>query len=217
MKKILPLTAVVSIIIMISLNGISKVEPAAPLDDILLYTTPDNLEPIIGETVNVTVVLKHALNTTESIRNGTLEFSVSSNLNITNFNDYTFDPETYNSTEYYLNVDNTSPYIFWNESYVNITWAKIDHLQMNVHWFLINCTSTGLANVLPFQFHYYIGDEEETINGESFSFEIIEEPVHTYLDVPYREPSSWFWWLAGSIILGVPLIVIIITRLTLWK
>lgn len=221
-RRILPITATLAIIALLSVSSISYTNAATPLDSIIIYMIAEDLEPTIGDIVNITAAIRNALNNTIDIYNATMEFHVQRpELNITNvFNTIAEDPN-YNSTLYLENKENSVPIFWWNQTYVNSTWAKFESNSFQSFWFEVNCSETSEFSVSISDIiltYYYENGTEVIFEGEPFSFERINSPyVESQINVPPLAKIEWYWWLVGSSIIGVPVIVIIITRLTLWK
>jgi hypothetical protein len=197
---------------------------ALPVDNLMLYvTSPEGNEFIIGEQANISLVFKNYKNTTtESLYNVTIEFKTHETLNITNlFDQPVTNATTYNVTNYLLDQDATTPYYWWNGTLANITIAEFIPNRIFIMWYIVNGTEAinGASVATPFTISYVYNNEtffDETI-GRAITLNIIEEPSIPRLQVPIRGDFTWFWWLFGGIAVAVPAIIVIITRLTLWK
>ena len=197
-------------------NGVGTTADT-PLNNVIVYMSPDNIAPYVGLFVNTTVVFRNALNSTESMYNTTVSFNTTPSLNITDVYGLSNNMTSYNSTDYYLNENDTEPLFYWDVNNVNVTWAKIEPTTLHSFWFIANCTEEGPVGVNNLNITYYHENERHSFIGQAFSFNIDPVPSNPRLDVPPRAPKNWAWWLSGGIIIGVPLIVIVITRITLWK
>lgn len=216
-KKLLPITATIAITILLFVNGVGTTTAETPLNNVLVYMAPDIVEPYVGQLVNTTVVFRNALNSTENMYNTTISFDASHSFNITNVYGISSNMTFYNSTDYYLDVNDTTPLFFWDVSNVNVTWAKILPNSFHSFWFIANCTEESYVAINNLDVSYYHNNELKTFTGQAFSFEVSPVPSTPRLDVPQRSAENWSWWLAGGIIIGVPLIVIVVMRITLWK
>ena len=200
-------------------GGVSRTNALPPLDTFVLYLAPDDFEPIVGDTVNVTCVFKNYQGFNDTLFNVTLEFDVAEELNITNFYDFPDSvADAYNYTDYMLNITNTEPLFYWDDEYVNATWKSIDQFQEEFFWFEINCTQIGTFNFDDMSITYrFLNETEHTHVGDTFSLFVNDIPTTPVVPVPPRGELYWYWWLAGGALIAIPVIVIIITRLTLWK
>lgn len=173
---------------------------------------------VVGEEANVTVVINNKLNSTDPLHNVSLTFQAPSGeeLNITNLNNVSQDFSDYNAIEYFL-TNATEPLFWWNNTYVNASWALFEPSQLATFWFVFNCTTPGQASFSDFTVSYYHNNEKFTIDGESTLFNINEIPTTSRINIPIRGDTIWYWWLAGGILLALPFIIIIIVRITLWK
>ena len=221
-SKIISITATIAIVTLLAVSSMNYTDAAAPLDSIIIYMIAEDLEPTIGQNVNITTAIRNALNTTENVYNATLEFQAQSpELNITNVYNVPSNMTNYNSTLYLMDQNNTVPIFWWNSTYVNVTWAKFEASQFETFWFIVNCTATSevAVSITDIFFAYsFANGTEITFEGESFSFDKIDPiPVTSQVShVPFPK-IEWYWWLAGAFLIGLPIIIIIITRLTLWK
>jgi hypothetical protein len=200
-------------------GGVSRANSAPPLDTFILYLAPEDFEPIVGDIVNITCVFKNYLNVTETLYNVTLEFNIDEELNITNFYNL---PDSvvdgYNYTDYMLNITNTDPLFYWSSESINATWKTIDQNQEEFFWFKVNCTQVGTYSFDDMTLTYrFINETELTHDGDTFSLTVSDIPITPVVPVPPRGELYWYWWLAGGALIAIPVIVIIITRLTLWK
>jgi len=216
-KKLLPVTATIAIIILLFVNGVGTTTADTPLNNVIIYMAPDIVEPYEGQLVNTTVVFRNALNSTENLYNTTISFDATTSFNISDVYGVSSNMTFYNSTDYYLDVNDTTPLFYWDVSNVNVTWAKILPDTFQSFWFIANCTETGFVGINNLNVTYYHENEWETFIGQAFSFEVSPLPSTPRLDIPIQAIENWTWWLAGGILIGVPLIVIVITRITLWK
>ncbi len=216
-KKLLPITATIAITILLFVNGVGKTTAETPLNNVIVYMVPDIVEPHVGQLVNTTVVFRNALNSTDNLYNTTIRFDATSSFNISDVYGVSSNMTFYNSTDYYLDVNNTEPLFYWDVDSVNVTWANILPDTFQSFWFIANCTEEGYVGINNLNVTYYHNNERKSFIGQAFSFEISPIPSTPRLDVPIRSPQNWSWWLIGGIIIGVPLVVIIITRITLWK
>ncbi len=216
-KKLLPITATIAITILLFVNGVGTATAETPLNNVIVYMAPDIINPYVGQFVNTTVVFRNALNSTESMYNTTISFDATASFNISDVYGVSNNMTFYNSTDYYLDVNNTEPLFYWDVGYVNITWAKIVPDSFHSFWFVANCTEEGFVGINNLNVSYYHNNEWETFIGQAFSFKISPVPSTPRLDIPQQAPQNWTWWLAGGIIVGVPLIAIVITKITLWK
>ena len=221
-SKVIPITATIALITILAVSSMNNTSAATPLDSIIVYMIAEDLEPIIGQNVNITTAIRNALNTTENLYNATLEFQAQSpELNITNVYNVPSNMTNYNSTLYLMDQNNTVPIFWWNSTYVNATWAKFEANKLETFWFIVNCTATSevAVSVTDIIFTYSFANGTEVIyEGEPFSFDSIEPiPITSQVShVPFPK-LEWYWWLAGSFLIGLPLLIIVITRLTLWK
>ena len=200
------------------IGGVSKANSLPPLDTFILYLAPEDFEPIVGDNVNVTCVFKNYLNETQQLFNVTLEFTADEQLNITNFFNLSSSlVESYNLTEYMSNPALTDPLFWWDTSYVNATWKTFDQFQDERFWFLINCTQVGTYSFRDMTVSYVLNNETLSYDGDTFSLTVSDIPTTPSVPVPARYNTTWYWWLAGGALIVLPLIVIVITRLTLWK
>ncbi|MFW9922805.1 MAG: hypothetical protein ACFFDW_05890 [Candidatus Thorarchaeota archaeon] len=219
-KNILPAALILTIIALSSINGPINATATVPLDELLLYMSPDIFHPYVGDSVNVTVIFKHALNTTSSIYNTTITIDMPAELNITAVNNISSNMTDYDLDDYYSSPNSTEAIFWWDNSHINVTWAKFDSQRMESFSFKVNITDEG--NLAPTNFIItYILDGETITDDElgiKFYFPGVEyRPTVSQAPVPIRGELTFFWWLAGSVLIVVPLIVIIITRITLWK
>lgn len=217
-KKLLPILTIITLIAVASFGNSNQITATTPLDEIILYMSPDAQSPYVGDLVNVTIVFRHAINTTSSLYNVTLEITNPTSLNITNVYDLSSNMTGYDLETYKSNPNNTEPLFWWDNTKVNATWGQFDAQRLETFWFILNITEEGDLAPTSFDLTYTLEGETETIEGESLFFEgVIERPVPSSIPNPIRGELTWFWWLAGSVLIVLPLIIIIITRLTLWK
>ncbi|MBD3189197.1 MAG: hypothetical protein GF308_01060 [Candidatus Heimdallarchaeota archaeon] len=228
-KKLFPIGFAIILSLTLFTNGLNQAATVPPTNSIILYMVCDEgTTYTIGDTVNVTVVFKNYLKLNESlenaaIKNVTIEFTTPEVLNITNVNNISPDMSTYNSTEVFADVNSTTPAYWWNATKVNVSWASFERYQVHKFWYIFNCTQAAENGVSPsrISLRYSLLNESEPIYdedaGESLLFRINEIPTTSAIELPSRGSYKFDWWLIGGFLIGVPLIVLIIMRLTLWK
>ncbi len=217
-RKLLPISLALTLTCFALFSGLGYINSEPTLNTIILYVAADNTQPIIGDQINFTVVFKNFLNETESLSEVVVETTTSAEINITNVFDASFNETTYNATQYYVDDENSTNPIFWiEENYFNITWAKFHQNMTYNFWFTVNCTDTGLFFVDNPYIHYKLDNETNTVRGSGYNFEVKDIPVTTSIPSPARGDWTWQWWFVGSVLVVLPIIVIVITRLTLWK
>jgi hypothetical protein len=203
--------------VLIGLTNDAAAQP--PLESVMSYMFCDKEDStyIVGDTANITVVLKNYLGENETIVNATLAIQTPAELNITQVANFSYDMSGYNSTEYLLNENTTTPICWWNNTYLNMTWAKINPYTLHDFWFTVNCTEEGSFGIEGSTFDYSINNKTKNLEGEGLALTVNAEPTISRLNMPVRGETIWYWWLAGGLLIAIPLITIIIMRITLWK
>lgn len=217
-KQLITMSLALAITILALFGGVSQSNSLPTLDTFILYLAPEDFEPIVGDKVNVTCVFKNWLNETEQLFNVTLEFTADEELNITNFYDLDNSvADSYNYTDYMSNAALTDPLFWWDNNNVNATWKSIDQFQEEFFWFEVTCTTVGTFSFRDMTLSYVLNNETIIHDGDTFSLTVLDIPTTPSVPVPPRGELYWYWWLAGGAIIALPIIIIIITRLTLWK
>ena len=200
----------------IVMQGLSNVNSAPQLNSIILYMAGDNPAPDINTEVNITVVFKNLLDVEFDMYNVTAEIKSDATLNVTNVNDVSIDNEI-NETDLFVYGTNSTAVFEWNHTDIKVAWALYEVNMTQTFWFIVNCTEGGTKYIQAPILTYELDGEVETFNGKTFEIEVVEEGNVSSIPNPVRGDWVLFWWFTGSIVITFPLIVIVITRLTLWK
>ncbi|NHJ87047.1 MAG: hypothetical protein FK734_16410 [Asgard group archaeon] len=204
------------------LNGIGTANAVVPINTIISYVAVDDSITVVGQNITATNVIKNYLNDTESLRNVTLEITIDSELNITNVNNLSADMSSYNSTTYFLTeINSTTPIYWFNSTYINVTWSKFDQYMNHTFWFELNCTTAGqfaIENpIITYLFYNGTAYEEVSDTGIGILINVLEDLPPPEISSPIRGEWEIYWWFVGGLLIAAPIIIIVITRLTLWK
>lgn len=196
----------------------NNVQSIPPIDTLVCYVASEDVNPFVGDNVTISGFFKHYLNTSESLKNVTIELNnIDAAFNITHFNANNNSVTDYNLTHYLLDENSTTPIFWWNSTYINITWAKFDHLMTFTYNFTVHCHTSGQQSTGRPIVSYFLNNEEITYNGAHVVLYVELIPLTPAIPYPERGTWTWQWWFIGSLLIATPLIVIVITRLTLWK
>lgn len=189
-----------------------------PIDTLVLYVAAEDIHPYVGDNVTISGFFKHYLNTSESLKNVTVELNnIDASLNITNVSISDYNMTNYNLTHYLLDENSTTPIFWWNTTYINMTWAKFDHLMTFSYNFTVHCHTSGQQATGRPVVTYYLNNEFLTYTGAHVVLYVELIPLTPAIPYPERGLWTWQWWFVGSLLVTAPIIIIVITRLTLWK
>jgi len=173
------------------------------LNTLICYMDYGDVEPNVGDQLNVTVVFKNYLDEANPLENVSMTMEPREEdepgLNITNVNNVPYENPSYNQTTIFSTGTNSTPFFNWNHTYVEISWARFEVNLTQTFWFVIDCVIEG------------------KFTGAGFGITVRGEENETAILSPVRGDWEWYWWFSGALLIVAPLIVIIITRLTLWK
>ncbi|MCK5298166.1 MAG: hypothetical protein KAJ76_04605 [Candidatus Heimdallarchaeota archaeon] len=218
-SKYLTISLTIALTCLVVAYSVNTAQSIPPIDTLVLYVAAEDVNPYVGDNVTITGFFKHYLNTSESLRNVTIEINNDDvALNITHVNVNNYNITNYNLTQYLLADENsTTPIFWWNSTYINITWAKFDHLMTYSYNFTVHCHTSGQQSTGQPIAAYYLNNEFKTYTGAHVVLYVELIPLVPVIPYPERGLWSWQWWFIGSLLLAAPIIIIVITRLTLWK
>ena len=218
-RKYLTLSLTIALTCLVLAYSVNNTYSIPPIDTLVLYVAAEDVQPYVGDNVTISGFFKHYLNTTESLRNVTLELNnIEAALNITDVKVNNYNITNYNFTQYYLLDENsTTPIFWWNSTYINITWAKFDHLMTFTFNFTVHCHTSGQQATGQPVATYVLDGETKTYTGAHVVLYVELIPLIPAIPYPERGTWTWQWWFLGSILVAAPLVIIVITRLTLWK
>lgn len=215
-KRIILSSIIVILSISIIAQSINYAKAVPQYDTLIFYLTADKENPDINESVNITVIFKNYLDNVNPIANVTAEFNSIEGLNITNVFDVLFEDPSYNKTDLFVHGTNSTPIFFWNNTYIEIAWNEFANGESQIFWFTITIIET-FAKIDNPLITYTLDNEEDTFNGAGLGFNIEEATNQSAIPSPISGNWQRYWWFVGSLLIAAPLIVIVITRLTLWK
>ena len=189
-----------------------------PIDTLVLYVAAADVNPYVGDNVTISGFFKHYLNISESLKNVTIELNnIDTSINITGVSISDYNMTNYNLTHYLLDENSTTPIFWWNSTYINMTWAKFDHLMIFSYNFTVHCHTSGQQSTGRPVVNYFLNNEFLTYTGAHVVLYVELIPLTSAIPYPVRGLWTWQWWFVGSLLVAAPIIVIVITRLTLWK
>ena len=197
-------------------QSINHANAVPQYDTLIFYLTADIEKPELDQTVNITVIFKNYLDNDNPLSNVTVEFNEIEGLNVTNVYDVIFEDPTYNKTDLFIHGTNSTPTFFWNHTYIEVAWFEFKNNESQRFWFTVDIQEE-IARVDNPLITYTLDGEEETFDGAGIGFNIQEDTNVSAIPSPWHSNWQWQWWLIGSLLLAGPLLVIVITRLTLWK
>ncbi|MBK5112390.1 MAG: hypothetical protein KGD59_04870 [Candidatus Heimdallarchaeota archaeon] len=217
-SKYLTITLTIALTCLVVAYSVNTAQSVPPIDTLVCYVAAEDVNPYVGDNVTISGFFKHYLNTTESLKNVTIELNnIDAAFNITHVNVNNYNITNYNLTQYLLDEDSTTPIYWWNSTYINITWAKFDHLMTFTYNFTVHCHTSGQQSTGQPLVSYFLNNESLTYNGAHVVLYVELIPLTPSIPYPERGLWSWQWWFIGSLLLAAPLIIIVVTRLTLWK
>jgi len=202
-------------------QSVSMVNSIPQLNTLICYMDYGDIEPDVGDQLNVTVVFKNYLDEANPLENVSMTMEPREEdepgLNITNVNNVPYENPSYNQTTIFSTGTNSTPFFNWNHTYVEISWARFEVNLTQTFWFVIDCVIEGNFRINNPEFTFKLNNETETFTGAGFGITVRGEENETAILSPVRGDWEWYWWFSGALLIVAPLIVIIITRLTLWK
>ncbi|NHK31076.1 MAG: hypothetical protein FK730_06970 [Asgard group archaeon] len=209
-----------SIIVILSVSIIAQsfnhANAVPQYNTLIFYLTADIEKPDLNDSVNITVIFKNYLDNFNPLDNVTVEFDSIDGLNVTNVYDVLFEDPAYNKTDLFIHGTNSTPIFFWNHTYIEVAWFEFKNNESQRFWFTVDITDS-FARIDNPLITYTLDGEQDTFDGAGIGFDIQEETNQSAIPSPVRPNWQWYWWFVGSLLIAGPLIVIVITRLTLWK
>ncbi|NHJ39564.1 MAG: hypothetical protein FK731_05975 [Asgard group archaeon] len=215
-KKALLTSIAIILSISIVIQSINYANAIPQYDTLIFYLTSDVEKPEVNQIVNITVVFKNYLENNDPLTNVTAEFDDIQGLNVTNVFNVLYEDPSYNKTDLFIHGTNSTPIFFWNNTYIEVAWFEFANGESQMFWFTINITET-FAKIENPVITYTLDGEEDTFNGAGLGFDIGEETNMSAIPSPWHPNWQWYCWFIGGLLIAAPLIVIVITRLTLWK
>ncbi|MBN1329526.1 MAG: hypothetical protein JXA54_08645 [Candidatus Heimdallarchaeota archaeon] len=221
------LTILISLTLL--LQSVSLAQSTPPINTLISYMIIDKESPIEGDNITITMYFKNYLNIDHPIRNISTAITPGLNienekgLNITNVFDAPFEDPNYNKTELFLTGTDSTPMILWNHTYIEIAWALFEVNVTQSIWFNIHCYLRGSYPIANPIYTYYLdlldgGDgKAKSYTGSGLQIDVGVELNTSAIPSPLRGDWEWQWWFVGALLLTAPVIIIVITRITLWK
>ncbi len=210
-------------------QSVSLAQSTPPLNTLISYMIVDNENPLVGENITVTMYFKNYLDRDYPIRNISTAIILGLNLddeeglNITNVYDVPFEDPSYNETELFISGTDSTPMIYWNHTSIEIAWAMFELNLTQTIWFNIHCYLKGEYEIENPIFNYHLDPLDDgigilrTYTGSGIQIKVGRDENVSAIPIPIRGDWEWQWWFVGALLITAPIIVIVITRITLWK
>ncbi|NHJ48458.1 MAG: hypothetical protein FK733_11800 [Asgard group archaeon] len=187
-------------------------------DSIIFYMVADKQEDIVvGDEFNVTIIFKNYLANSNPLYNVSTELEADPGLNITAVYNMTFEDPNYNKTDLFVYGTNSTPTFYWNHTYIEIAWAQFEQNETQSLWFTIEIVDRTQTRIDQNYVYYELEGEEDYVRGSGLLVSLDDLTNSTAYSSPIRGEWVWYWWFIGSLTLAVPIVAVVVIRLTQWK